>query len=76
MLTEVVNLSLLAAILLVILLLFSRLEAFRIANRYPGRRIKFGDYAAGLGVVLGNLLMFLVVLPAALWSLFFGRGRR
>ncbi|KKM18306.1 hypothetical protein LCGC14_1666900 [marine sediment metagenome] len=74
--TEDVNLALLSALVLLVLLLFARLEAFRIANKFPGQKVKFSHYVQGLEVLLGNLVLMIVAVPAAMLSFLFRRGRR
>ena len=53
--------------------LFTRIEAIRLANRIEHREVTFSHYIHALGIVLGHTCLFVVLVPAAVVS--WGRRR-
>ena len=51
-----------------VLALFTRIEAIRLANRIEAGNVKFSHYVHALGIVLGHTCLFVVLVPAAVVS--------
>ena len=67
---------LLLLVLFILLSLYARIEAVRLASGRFGYRVRLRHYLAGLAFALGQTLLFVALVPWAVWRWYVQHRRR